>query len=258
MFSQAPRQIYRYNPLAEVICQLRFPEILTIGANLPVDFQEAVRDEFPQFSSRQELLTPRIAGNLHLQKQQTITNYQFTSADGVWSLNLTSRFISITCRQYRCWEDFAKKLDNPLAAFIKIYRPAYFERIGLRYLNFISRKTLQLEDIPYSQLIEPCWLGPLSQEDVHPGSVSRCGVDAELALRSGCRVKIHAGPGMVKRGGQPDPEPKFVLDLDLFQPEKTAVNLSADTMQKLHSQAFLIFRGAITDTLHEAMEPNTD
>ena len=254
MFSHTPRQIYRYNPLAEVICQLRFPDILTIGANLPVDFQEAIRDEFPKFSSRQELPSPRITGNMTLEKQSPLTNYQFTSVDGIWSLNLTSRFISLTCRQYRCWEDFAKKLDKPLAAFIKLYRPAYFERIGLRYLNFISRKALQLEDVPYSRLVDSCWLGPLAQEDV---DVSRCGLDAELVLRNGCRAKIHAGPGMIKRSGQPDPEPKFIFDLDLFQPGKTAVNLSAEAMQKIHSQAFPIFRGAITDVLHDAMEPDS-
>ena len=33
------------------------------------------------------------------------------------------------------------------------------------------------------------------------------------------------------------------------------VNLSAGALQTLHAQAFSIFRGAITDTLHDAMEP---
>ena len=34
---------YARSPLVEVICQLRFPAILSIGANDPVDFQEAIR-----------------------------------------------------------------------------------------------------------------------------------------------------------------------------------------------------------------------
>ena len=71
MFSQEPRQIYQRNPLAEVICQLRFPEILSIGANLPVDFQEAIRDEFPQYQSRLELPAPKINGTP--QKPQPLT-----------------------------------------------------------------------------------------------------------------------------------------------------------------------------------------
>ena len=47
MFSQEPRRLLKRNQLMEVICQFRFPEILAIAAKPPVDFQEAIRDEFP-------------------------------------------------------------------------------------------------------------------------------------------------------------------------------------------------------------------
>lgn len=258
MFSHESRCIYQKNQLAEVICQLRFPEILSLQANLPVDFQEAIRDEYPRYSSRKETPAPKLTGtpgNLNLEKQEPITNYQFASADGVWRVNLTSRFISLSCSKYTCWEDFAARLDKPLAAFIKIYHPAYFERVGLRYLNFISRKELGLEGTPFSELFQPCYLGPLAEEDVPETGIGRCSVDTEMAIRGGCRVKLHAGPGMVKRGGQTDSELKFVFDQDLFMPGQLAVNLSAGALQTLHSQADSIFRGAITDTLHNAMDP---
>lgn len=258
MFSKEERCVYEKNTLGEVICQLRFPEILTISANLPVEFQEAIRAEYPQYSARMEAPAPKLTGtpgNLHLENQPQTINYQFASADGVWRVNLTSRFISLACAKYTCWEDFALKLDKPLAAFIKIYKPAYFERVGLRYLNFISRKTLNLEGTPYSELIAPCYLGPLGEEDVAEHSTSRCSVDAEIAIRGGCRVKIHAGPGLVKRNGQQDNEVKFIFDQDLFMSGNVPVNLSAGALQTLHGQAYPIFRGAITDTLHSAMLP---
>lgn len=257
MFSSEERRVYRHNPLADVICQLRFPEILTIGANLPVDFQEAIRADFPRFDTRQETPAPKLTGtpgNFTVQNQPATVNYQFTSADGVWRVNLTSKFISLTCSRYTCWEEFAKKLDKPLAAFIKLYQPAYFERVGLRYLNFISRKELSLENTPYRDLIAPCWLGPLALDSTNETGFSRSSVDAEFAIRGGCRAKVHAGPGNVKRGGKADPELKFVLDMDLYMPGNVAVNLSAGALQTLHSQAYPLFRGAITDTLHDAME----
>lgn len=258
MFSKEERCIYRINPLADVICQLRFPEILTIAANPPVEFQEAIRSEFPQFHRRQESAAPKIIGtpgNFSIQNQPATVNYQFTSADGNWRINLTSRFISLACTKYTRWEDFAGHLDKPLAAFIRIYKPAYFERIGLRYVNFISRRDLGMESIPFSRLIAPCYLGPLAEDDVAETSASRCNIDTELAIRGGCRAKIHAGPGLVKRNGKQEQEVKFIFDQDLYMPGQIPVNLSAGAMQTLHNQADAIFRGAITDLLHDAMEP---
>lgn len=258
MFSREERCIYRYNPLAEVICQLRFPEILSIEANAPVAFQEAIRRDFPQFSRKQENPPPKLTGvpgSLTLQKQPSVTNYQFVSADGVWRVNLTSKFISLSCNKYTCWEDFAQKLDKPLVSFIKVYQPAYFERIGLRYLNFISRQELGLQNIPYSELIAPCYLGVLGEEDIGESGVNRSTVDAEFGIRGGCRAKLHAGPGMVKKNGQQDAEAKFVFDMDLYMPGRVEVKLSAGALQTLHGQAYGIFRGAITDTLHDALEP---
>ena len=43
MFSTEERCVYEKNQLEQVICQLRFPEILAIGAEAPVAFQEAIR-----------------------------------------------------------------------------------------------------------------------------------------------------------------------------------------------------------------------
>ena len=258
MFSNEPRCNYRKNMLGEVICQLRFPQILNIETNIPDQFQEAIREVFPRYSCRKETPAPKLVGtqgNMHLEPQQPNNNYQFVSADGTWRVNLTSTFISLACNRYTCWEDFARMLDLPLAAFIKIYRPAYFERVGLRYLNFISRERLELKDTPFRELFNAPYLGLLGDDEVAELSTTRNTVDAEFAIRGGCRAKIHAGPGLVKRNGKDDKEIHFIFDQDLFMPGNVAVNLSTGALETLHGQAYSIFRGAITDTLHEAMDP---
>ena len=247
MFSRDSRCVYRSNQLGEVICQLRFPTILSIQAELPAQFQDAIREAFPRYLVRKETVS-------NGQQTEQINNYQFSSDDGVWRVNLTSGFISLATSRYVCWEDFATRLDLPLAAFIKLYKPACFDRIGLRYLNFISRNKLGLADVPFRDLIQPAYLGLLQEEDVFESNMTRSGVDAELAVRDGCRIKLHAGPGKVTIGGQSDPEVKFILDLDLYTAQKAQVAHVAGALQALHGQAFSIFRGAITDTLHNAME----
>ena len=90
----APYERYQYAraPLVEVICQLRFPTILSIGAKEPAEFQEAIRKDFPQYAARQEQPPPKVVkkGNATaLEPQKPITNYNFISEDGRWKLNLT-------------------------------------------------------------------------------------------------------------------------------------------------------------------------
>ena len=58
LFSDHPRTHYRNAPAHEVICQLRFPSILTINSVEPADFQEAIRAEFPQYARRQDAAPP--------------------------------------------------------------------------------------------------------------------------------------------------------------------------------------------------------
>jgi len=64
--------------------------------------------------------------------------------DGSYKLSLTQNFIALSTMRYTNWEDFAGWLDEPLGQFISLYQPAFFERIGLRYLNGFSRERLQL------------------------------------------------------------------------------------------------------------------
>ena len=62
LFSQQPRCLYRRNQLAEVVCQLRFPEILSIGAMPPAAFQELIRQDYPEYFARKEAPAPKITG----------------------------------------------------------------------------------------------------------------------------------------------------------------------------------------------------
>ena len=48
------RYLYTRSPLAEVICQLRFPTILSIGARETAEFQEAIRAEYHRYAARPE------------------------------------------------------------------------------------------------------------------------------------------------------------------------------------------------------------
>ena len=262
LYSDSRRVHYDHHQLVEVICQLRFPDILSIGAQEPVVFQDAIRSMFPRYTAKKEQLPPKLTGmgtpHAKLETPTPLTNYYFVSADGKWKLNLTRNFISLSTVAYSGWETFAKQFDLPLAEFIRIYQPAFFERIGLRYLNAFSRKALELSDEPWRALISPAYLGPLSQSDVDEKTATKSSVDAELTLGSSCRARIHAGPGFLKRnipGAPQDNEVKFIFDLDLTTSGQLDPRMAAAGLETLHAHSTPIFQGAITDRLHTALSP---
>lgn len=262
LFSDRPRSHYPNSPAHEVICQLRYPTILTINAVEPADFQEAIREDFPQYARRQDTTPPKVSGlggpNPRVEQQPAVTNYHFLSADGKWKLNLTKDFIALSTLGYTGWEEFARHLDKPLASFIKLYKPAYFQRVGLRYVNIFSRSKLGIEDTKWSDLIAPAYAGPLYEPDVSEENFLNCASDLLFQLDSSCRAKIHAGPGRVKNSTQSapqDPEVKFIFDMDLSMGGNVPCTLSAAGLETLHGHATRIFEGAVTDRLRTAMDP---
>lgn len=255
LFSNRPRTHYEANPIHEVICQLRFPTILSINQTEPADFQEQIRDIFPQYACKQETLPPQIVNGKPV-AQPPVNNYNFISMDNRWKINLTKDFIAVSTLSYSDWEEFAHMLDRPLASFIQLYKPAYFQRVGLRYMNLISRAKLNLEGTPWAELIAPAYLGVLTEEDFSESNLLHYGYDVQLKLDSSSIAKIHAGPGkiQVKNSTAPqDPEVKFIFDMDLSMSGNTPCGLAAASLEMLHGHANRIFEGAITDTLREAM-----
>lgn len=262
MFSDAQRCVYGKNPVLEAVCQFRYPTILNIEAELPAKFQEAIREVFPRYEAKKEQPAPKMhimPGQApKVEQQPTVTNHCFSTADGVWRINLTKDFIALTTRKYTRWEEFARMLDKPLGQFIQLYKPAFFDRVGLRYVNAFSKKALDVEDMPWRELVESRYLGPMAEESVQETAFARCTMDVDMALPGSCRMKLHAGPGLVQKQGDPNKEPRFMLDIDVSMGGNLPVNMAAGALSTLHVHAWSVFRGAITDTLHDAMEPGEE
>lgn len=258
MFSSAERMILEKNQLIEVICQLRFYEILKINATEPVDFQEAIRAEYPQYAKKVEQLPPRLENGKAI-AQDPVNNHQFISADGKWKISLTKGFIALSTHGYTRWEEFAKRLDRVLAAFIGIYHPSDLTRVGLRYINAFHRAALGLEESEWRELIQPGYLGLMAELDAPERAFAKNEQTVLVAMPGGAKANIKCGPGLLRkvnnRTGQATEEKVYMLDLDLFMEGKTPLNQAVPALNVVHGNAGSLFRGAITDTLFDAMCP---
>lgn len=256
--SDGRRYAYGKRQLIEVICQLRFPTILSIDTREPADFQETIREAFPRYQCQVEKL-PGMNGA----PARTVNNHTFLSEDGGFKLSLTKDFIALSTMRYTHWEDFAAQLDEPLGQFIRIYRPNCFDRVGLRYVNAFSREQLGLSGRRWNDLLQPAYLGILDEDEIDEGSVTKCSVDIERRLDTRAALKLHAGPGLIQRnirnGNQiqqvQEKEVRFILDEDVYSITKVKPAAVVETLGMLHDHADSIFSDAITTVLHDAMEP---
>jgi uncharacterized protein (TIGR04255 family) len=259
VFPDAPRVIYRKNPLDRVICQLRFPPILRIETEVPAQFQERIRKDFPDFKEKEELILPqKMRQELPVELVGRIIpsetkNYEFLSEseDGIWKVNLTRTFVALTTTKYRRWEEFRERLQNPLNALIEIYEPAHFSRIGLRYIDIIKRSELHLDDVDWKELLQPYIIGLLGSTTINK-QVQTLEAKYEISLDDQGGV-ARIVTGLVEH----NKEVCFLIDTDFYDTSKTETSKVANKLEKFHVLASRLIQWLITKRLHKAMEPET-
>jgi len=256
---------YNRNPLINVICQVRFPPILTISETLPAAFQDELRHQYPQFKSLTEQqfhfnFEQDQSGTFSasaIDQTDTAKNYHFASADGVWGVNLTNTFLAVSTSHYSSWEEFMGRVQKIVTVFNRLYSPAFFERVGLRYINAIQRTRLNLPPAtPWTKLICPFALGFLSEDTIRD-KVSGFNSITEITNDNGVITRIVTALGQVKNNTQAEqyvPEISFIIDTDSFSGKVNNVSESIN-LEKLHQTATEIFQSVITKELHTAMEP---
>jgi len=259
-FPEVKRVIYKKNPLDRVICQLRFPPILKIDAEIPAEFQDKVRTEFPNYSEKTEFKiepSPRIKGQIPVELlsqvlQSTSTkNYEFSSEDGQWKINLTRTFIALTAHKYERWENFKKKLEIPLTALNEIYSPVHFSRIGLRYMDVIQRSTLGLDGVSWTELLQPHILGFLGSPEISE-FVKNLESAYEIAL-SDKESTVRMVTRLVE--DEDKSEICYMIDSDFFNSKKMSINDTISKLDYFNRRASRLIQWCITERLHKSMEP---
>ena len=144
---------YQKSPLIEVVFQLRFPTILSINAKQPMEFQDKIREKYPFYQEGDEQQNEMIIGpdgNPVQIKTSSAKNYAFISSEESYKINLTASFISIYTLKYTQWEEFRKHIEFVVPIFETVYKPAFYTRVGLRYIDVINRENLGLEKVGWN------------------------------------------------------------------------------------------------------------
>jgi uncharacterized protein (TIGR04255 family) len=259
-FPISQRVIYRRNPLTEVICQLRFPPILKIETVIPYEFQDLIRDDYPHYNEKKEFqmkLPEGVSGQIPDELLDTITpgssrkNYEFISEDENWKINLTRNFLALSTRRYTRWETFKQKFIRSFEALLEIYKPKNFTRIGLRYRDLIRRGALGLEDVAWSELLQPYILGILMDNSLRENVVNVLH-NTEISLEDGESI-VRIVSGLIEDADSG--ESGYLIDSDFFTTTKTDIDKAIDRLDYFNQRGSRLIQWAITEKLHQAMEP---
>jgi uncharacterized protein (TIGR04255 family) len=256
LFPDSQRVIYERHPLTQVICQLRFPPLLKIEGEPPAEFQERIRTLYPLLERATRVALP---SNLPREVAQLLgaaasgVNYQFLTENRENTLGLAPDSISLTTTNYARWENFWDLLKPALAAFVDIYRPSFFVRIGLRYQNAIQREAIGLSGYGWSDLLRPEIAGELVVPHFEENLQE---VQRVLRMRTpsdDCGVLLQHGLGVVEGRG----ENCYLIDFDFYVDRKTGVQDAEPILNRFHRRAGRAFRWCIKRTLHDALGPTS-
>ncbi len=255
-----PRVIYQNNPLNEVVCQLKFPPILKISEQKPVEFQEEIRKDYPFFESISpqfpsditKIISPQLSGIFNNE-----ISYIFKSEDEKWQLFLSKESITLSTKEYKRYEDFKERLLQIINILEKIYQPVFYTRIGFKYQDLIIRSQLNLNDVDWCELISE----DIAREFYYPclsKSLKHIIKNLVLEVSEIEEGYVNLNHGLVKIQNKENNEEEisYVIDADFYTEKRINKNDDIwkilDTFNRL---ARKFFRFSITDKLHRAMEP---
>lgn len=249
---------YENCPLVEVVFQVDFPTILSIDVNEPAQFQELIRDKFPNY-----FIQTQQEGQVYIgfDEETTVVNkhrtkklHTFISYDGKWKLVLAKDMLFLSTIAYSIWEDMAARFEEPIKAFVQIYRPAYFSRVGLRYIDSFEKGQLGLAGTEWSDLFKPHILGCLNYHTEDNMIIKTSTINAEIVFDD-VVVNIETGMGTVDHHDGKPPANAFILNCDYYSIGKYDAKDLNIVAVKLHQRSHVFFRESITDKLHLAMKP---
>ncbi len=257
-FPETPRVIFRHNPLAEVICQLRFPTILEIASQAPSAFQQKIRGRYPLYAFEDPIgsgLPKELSGllaALPLPKPPDLSVHKFLAEDSRRFISLNREFLALTETNYRRWEEMEAEIEIARAALEEVYKPAFYSRIGLRYHNRIDKDALGLDGEGWDSLLKPPFLGVLEAADVRE-QVHEIRTEAVIGVTEVPGAFVRLRHGLIRQ--PPGSMGMYVVDADFYTAERGASEHVVEILGAFKRLAGNLFRWAITPRLHAALEP---
>jgi uncharacterized protein (TIGR04255 family) len=225
--------------LKTVVCQVKFNPILRIGQEPPADFQDLVREAFPQFF-KEESAEFRIAPGAPVEAVPAgPAVWRFRSEDEAWTAGLSINFLSLETTEYKDFADFEARFCILERALQSVYHIDQYVRVGLRYINIFAA-----DDFPggWPRKFNPQMLGPMA-DPVLGADVTET-IQAFVLAQGDWRITVRHGT---------DNE-RYRLDIDHATEGHVHAADLAQRLRDFNRRTYQVFRWAISDELRGEME----
>lgn len=236
-------------PISEVICQVKFPPILKIGKELPINFQDVVRPVFPGIDIEQGV---QIQMGVSPAEEKPLIDaspkiFRFKSPDGKQAVSLSIDFFALSSKQYTGWVDFSEKLSFVKSAFLKEFNPSFVSRIGLRFINRFNLENVgadnfeEVLDLFRSDLTclirSNTWSDPVESLS----QIVLSNENRKLVFRYGMRRE--------------NQNPFFILDFDCFEEFQQDFSDISNKINEYHDVIYSAFRWCLKEKSLEKFQP---
>jgi uncharacterized protein (TIGR04255 family) len=245
------------SPLALVVCQVRFEEL--VGDVASRQLLGVYRDlgaetgPYPLVDqSFNQTLNVQV-GDTGVQSvgPQSQSGWRLSSRDGSWNVYLMPSHLTLETTAYTAWRgDFRERFEALLTAVVKRAEPQLEQRLGLRYVNRITKPSVR-EPAEWRGYIADEMLGPI----LHAGfGVGITATQQQLDLDAGGGVRCILRHGFFAdqaRSGAPT----YLLDLDVYRKETRGFDQAhvLDSLDGFNNLALQLFQASVTPRMLEVL-----
>lgn len=244
LLPEAERVVFDNSPLDEVVCQLRFNEILVINEAPPAAFQDKIRRAFPVFAAEKGLQIGQIgvSGQPIPVLAFNAPAWQFKTEDQNWVVSITSSFLALKTTAYHDYDDFWSRLQPVVAALEALYSPPFYTRVGLRYVNHMVREREGEEPVKWSRWLNQRISGEYTDPDL-----------CRIAAESKHHVVLYQPRGLIgwrysRDVGETEGKiaERFTLDFDHFCAGHIPTEEVSGLLRDFNEAAFRLFMWCLT------------
>ncbi|MFN4328366.1 MAG: TIGR04255 family protein [Limnobacter sp.] len=266
----AERVRYAVNPLIEVVAQLRFSPIFALEKDVLPTIQSQLHEAGFSVLRSEKLASITVTVNASPDAVTDVTHnsqssdstqiYHFSTENQLHTFSICKDFVALTTRAYSQWTEFNARLTSLCNIFEASFKPISIFRVGLRYKDLIEREPLNLQDMLWSDLLNPIVAGFLSTtgfvDKVDESCVLQqtsqtvlCLDDCELLLQS----------ALLRASDNPEKQ-AFLIDSDFYTVPKLPIDMKTalNSLDLIHRSANAVFQNCIKEPLSAALCPTRD